>query len=93
MFANREFLIPGPCSPISAFVTVAFVNASTNWKLTLAYDGSGFHGWQIQSAQSGLATIQGTLSEAICACGSRGVDRLDSFGAARNSDAIDGMIE
>ena len=41
------------------------MNAFTNWKLTLAYDGSGFHGWQIQSAQSGLATIQGTLSEAI----------------------------
>ena len=41
------------------------MNASTNWKLTLAYDGSGFHGWQIQAAQSGLATIQGTLSEAI----------------------------
>jgi tRNA pseudouridine38-40 synthase len=41
------------------------VNAPTNWKLTLAYDGSGFHGWQIQSARSGLATIQGTLSEAI----------------------------
>jgi tRNA pseudouridine38-40 synthase len=39
--------------------------ATTNWKLTLAYDGSGFHGWQIQAAQSGLATIQGTLSEAI----------------------------
>jgi len=35
---------------------------STNWKLTLAYDGSGFHGWQIQP---GLTTIQGTLSEAI----------------------------
>jgi tRNA pseudouridine38-40 synthase len=41
------------------------VNASTNWKLTLAYDGSGFHGWQIQSAQSGLATIQGTLADCI----------------------------
>jgi tRNA pseudouridine38-40 synthase len=41
------------------------VNASTNWKLTLAYDGSGFHGWQIQSAQSGLATIQGTLADSI----------------------------
>jgi tRNA pseudouridine38-40 synthase len=40
-------------------------SSETNWKLTLAYDGSGFHGWQIQSAQSGLATIQGTLSDAI----------------------------
>ena len=39
--------------------------ASTNWKLTLAYDGSGFHGWQIQAAQSGLATIQGTLADCI----------------------------
>ncbi|HEX5284087.1 MAG TPA: tRNA pseudouridine(38-40) synthase TruA [Bryocella sp.] len=39
--------------------------ASTNWKLTLAYDGSAFHGWQIQSAQSGLATIQGTLAGAL----------------------------
>jgi tRNA pseudouridine38-40 synthase len=39
--------------------------STANWKLTLSYDGSGFHGWQIQSAQSGLATIQGTLSEAI----------------------------
>ncbi len=51
--------------------------ASTNWKLTLAYDGSGFHGWQIQSAQStgiprrtvrggcGLATIQGTLANCL----------------------------
>lgn len=38
---------------------------TTNWKLTLAYDGSGFHGWQIQAAQSGLITIQGTLSDAI----------------------------
>jgi len=39
--------------------------ATTNWKLTIAYDGSGFHGWQIQSAPSGLVTIQGTLAEAI----------------------------
>ena len=33
-----------------------------HWKLTLAYNGSGFHGWQIQP---GLATIQGTLAEAL----------------------------
>jgi len=38
------------------------VNASTNWKLTLAYDGSGFHGWQIQP---GLTTVQGTLADCL----------------------------
>jgi tRNA pseudouridine38-40 synthase len=33
-----------------------------HWKLILAYDGAGFHGWQVQN---GLRTIQGTLAEAI----------------------------
>ena len=33
-----------------------------NLKLTLAYDGSAFHGWQVQP---GKPTIQGTLAEAI----------------------------
>ena len=33
-----------------------------NLKLTLAYDGSAFHGWQIQP---GKPTIQGTLAEVI----------------------------
>jgi tRNA pseudouridine38-40 synthase len=31
-------------------------------KITLAYDGGGFHGWQVQP---GLPTIQGTLEEII----------------------------
>jgi tRNA pseudouridine38-40 synthase len=33
-----------------------------NWKITLTYDGTPFHGWQIQP---GLSTVQGTLAEAI----------------------------
>src|ERR1700760_4356361 len=31
-------------------------------KITLTYDGGGFHGWQVQP---GLATIQGTLEEIL----------------------------
>ena len=33
-----------------------------NWKLTLSYDGSQFHGWQVQP---GLRTVQGELALAI----------------------------
>jgi tRNA pseudouridine38-40 synthase len=34
----------------------------SNWKLTLAYDGTDFYGWQVQPER---ATIQGTLADAI----------------------------
>ncbi len=34
----------------------------THWKLILAYDGTPFHGWQIQP---GLSTVQGLLAETI----------------------------
>jgi tRNA pseudouridine38-40 synthase len=34
----------------------------THWKLILAYDGTPYHGWQIQP---GLPTVQGLLSDAI----------------------------
>ncbi|HMG01991.1 MAG TPA: tRNA pseudouridine(38-40) synthase TruA [Edaphobacter sp.] len=33
-----------------------------HWKLTLAYDGTPYHGWQVQP---GLPTIQGVLAEAL----------------------------
>ena len=33
-----------------------------NWKATLSYDGTPFHGWQVQP---GLVTVQGTLAAAI----------------------------
>jgi tRNA pseudouridine38-40 synthase len=40
-----------------------------NWKLQLAYDGTDFHGWQVQPGQ---ATIQGLLADAIeRVCGER----------------------
>jgi tRNA pseudouridine38-40 synthase len=43
--------------------------SSQNWKLTLAYDGTDFHGWQVQP---GLVTIQGELAAAIeRICGER----------------------
>jgi tRNA pseudouridine38-40 synthase len=34
----------------------------SNWKVTLAYDGSDYCGWQVQP---GLPTIQGTLADAL----------------------------
>lgn len=39
----------------------------TMWKLTLAYDGTEFHGWQIQANPSAIPTIQARLAEAIAA--------------------------
>lgn len=33
-----------------------------NWKLTLAYDGAEYHGWQVQP---GLRTVQGDLQQAL----------------------------
>lgn len=38
-----------------------------HWKVTISYDGTHFHGWQVQP---GLPTVQGALSAAIAAiCG------------------------
>ena len=36
-----------------------------NWKITLAYDGTDFHGWQVQRDHMAAPTVQGTLSDAI----------------------------
>ncbi len=38
------------------------MKAMPHWKLTLAYDGTSFHGWQVQP---GLPTIQGTLAQSL----------------------------
>ena len=37
-----------------------------NYRLTLQYDGTDFHGWQVQAgAQEGLRTVQGELSRVL----------------------------
>ena len=45
----------------SASTAVSFAPPAA-WKVVLAYDGTDFHGWQVQPA---LATIQGELASAI----------------------------
>lgn len=38
------------------------LQSGSNWKVTIAYDGTDFYGWQVQPDR---ATIQGRLAEAI----------------------------
>lgn len=37
----------------------------SNWKLTVAYDGTDFHGWQMQPDHEAAPTIQAALRDAI----------------------------
>jgi len=39
-----------------------FAPTTSNWKLTLAYDGTDFSGWQVQPSER---TIQGELQQAL----------------------------
>jgi tRNA pseudouridine38-40 synthase len=49
----KTLTVTEPAQPASALQT---------WKLTLAYDGTEFHGWQVQPGKS---TIQGELQAAL----------------------------
>src|SRR6202142_2246031 len=65
------------------------VNRGSNWKKTVAYDGTDFFGWQVQPDR---VTIQGTLADAIeRMCGERvlpqGSGRTDAGVHARGQVA------
>src|SRR5262249_2808158 len=53
-----------------------------NLKITIAYDGSAFHGWQIQP---GLPTIQGLLAEAAQQITQ---EKILIFGASRTDAGV-----
>jgi tRNA pseudouridine38-40 synthase len=59
-YTNQPGPSPGTRSLFARHDTVQ--SSVAHWKLTLAYDGTPFHGWQIQP---GLPTVQGTLSDAL----------------------------
>ncbi|HXW56568.1 MAG TPA: tRNA pseudouridine(38-40) synthase TruA [Candidatus Cybelea sp.] len=53
-----------------------------NFKLTIAYDGSAFHGWQFQP---GMATIQGALNDAA---GKITQEKIVVHGASRTDAGV-----
>jgi len=59
--------------------------AIRNIKLTISYDGSNYHGWQIQP---GKKTIQGTLTEAIRGLIGR---EVRVFGASRTDAGVSAL--
>src|ERR1700721_2905789 len=56
-----------------------------NIKLTIAYDGTDFHGWQIQP---GLPTIQGTLTDALQRITPNEPDPVTLYGAGRTDAGV-----
>ena len=50
------------------------------WRVTLAYDGSGFEGWQVQATERGARTVQGVLQDALGRLAGGAAVRADGAG-------------
>jgi tRNA pseudouridine38-40 synthase len=56
------------------------------WRVTLAYDGSRFEGWQTQAPKRRARTVQGVLQEALGRLAGGGAVRV--FGAGRTDSGV-----
>lgn len=56
------------------------------WRVTLAYDGSRFEGWQIQAAERRARTVQGVLQQALGRLAAGADVRV--FGAGRTDSGV-----
>jgi tRNA pseudouridine38-40 synthase len=59
----------------------------TTYRLTLAYDGTDFQGWQAQ-ARTPARTVQGTLEEALLRLGGADAGRVAVAGAGRTDAGV-----
>ncbi|MEM6749543.1 MAG: tRNA pseudouridine(38-40) synthase TruA [Planctomycetota bacterium] len=89
----REGAAPDPASDGDGAVLRRDGAASpgdTRYKLTVAYDGSGFHGWQKQLPKDGppLRTVQHTLEDVLVRLVGRPGEKLNLVGASRTDSGV-----
>lgn len=61
-----------------------------NYRLTLQYDGTDFHGWQMQRV-TGERTVQGELARALCLIDGR--DDVQMHGAGRTDAGVHALAQ
>jgi len=67
---------------LSAWACLRYHSQVRHFKLTLAYDGTDFHGWQIQT---GRPTVQGTITDVLRKITQ---ERVSVYGAGRTDSGV-----